>query len=114
MFRLYSAVHPEHLVELEKMRLGELERLLPELSAIANQSRKKPRVTFYEGMEGIKEVYADTLKERKPIVAWSDFEHMKAAMDENYFSEYPKERARRNITFKTIARDTATARELQK
>src|SRR3989338_6843245 len=32
--RLYSAVHPEHLVELEKMRLGELERLLPQLSAI--------------------------------------------------------------------------------
>src|ERR1043166_4535348 len=46
---IYSAAHPETLVEMQKARAGQLERLLPELLAINNKSGKKPRVTFYEG-----------------------------------------------------------------
>lgn len=61
---VYSAVAPSNLVEIEKARLRELEVLMPELTAIQNKGRNKPRVTFYEGLEGIKEVYADSLKER--------------------------------------------------
>jgi len=111
---VYSAVHPEQFVEIEKARLKEVERALPELLAIQNQSKTKPRVTFYEGVVGIKEVYADTLKDKQPIVGWSDFEHMAKILGVEYFDVYPAERARRNITFKTILRDTPIARELSK
>src|SRR3989344_5545561 len=34
--RIYSAVHPEHLVGMQKTRLTELQNILPELLAIRN------------------------------------------------------------------------------
>ena len=111
---VYSAAHPSTLVEMEKMRVKELELILPELSAIANNSRNKPKVTFYEGREGIYEVYLDTLKDRLPIIAWSDFEHMKPVMGKEFMVEYPQERARRSITFQCITKDTPITQEVAK
>lgn len=110
---LYSGVHPEQLVEITKETTRELENALPELLAIYNRSRTKPKVTFYEDVEGMKEVYADTLKERKEIVGWSDYEYSFKVM-RNYLTHYPEERVKRNIFYKVIARENPESRRLQK
>ena len=112
--KVYSAVAPSQLLEMEKTRLTELEKFLPELLAIHNKSKKKPRVTFYEGVEGIEEVYGDMLKEHKEIIAYEDLEHMKMILPKTFYDYFPPERARRGIPFKSITRDTATAREFNK
>ena len=107
---LYAAAHPKQLVELEKQRLAWLEGVLPELTAIYNKTPKKPKVTFYEGSEGIKEVYADTLREQRPIVAWSDWDYMESTLGSDFCKRYPEERAKRHIPFSTISRDSQTSR----
>lgn len=110
---MYSAVHPDQLIEIEKTRLHELQRLRPELVALYNASTSKPHVTFYEGIEGIKNVYGDILKERQPLVGWSDIEHRSKILG-SFFESYAPERARRNITYKSIIRDTPAARSWAK
>lgn len=112
--RVYSAVHPERLIEMQKTRLGGLERILPELLAINNQSAKKPRVTFYEGMKGIEDVYADMLREKKEILSYEDMDNLEAGLPEQFFASFPKERARRDILIRSISRDTPFAREFSK
>lgn len=112
--RVYSAVHPEQLLEIEKTRLVELQRNLPELLAVYNKSDTKPRVTFYEGIEGTEQVYADMLKDKQPIYAYEDLEHMMAGMRPIFSSTWPTERAKRGIPLKSISRDSATAREFTK
>jgi sugar-specific transcriptional regulator TrmB len=109
---VYSAIHPKQLVEVEKARLNELHRVLPELLAIYNKSSTKPRVTFYEGVDGIKEVLLDMLKEKQPVSAFSDFKQMAATFGDYYFDVFPPERARRGIVSKNIVPDTSKAREL--
>lgn len=109
--RLYSAAHPEHLVEIQKSRLVNLQMDLPELLALHNTLRTKPRVTFFEGVSGIEEVYADTLREKKAIVAWSDFDGIFKTLGV-FATEYPKERARRGIGFQTITVNTQVARQV--
>jgi sugar-specific transcriptional regulator TrmB len=110
--KVYSAVHPRQLLEIEKTRIVELERTLPELLAIQNKSKVKPRVTFYENIEGIKDVYADMLKEGKEIVAFEDLEHMQIALPKSFYEHFPSERARRGIPFKSILRDSPEARRI--
>ena len=112
--RVYSAVHPERLVEMQKTRLGGLERILPELLAINNQSAQKPRVTFYEGIKGIEDVYADMLREKKEIFSYEDMDNLKTGLPERFFNSFPKERARRDILIRSISRDTPFAREFSK
>jgi sugar-specific transcriptional regulator TrmB len=111
---VYSAVHPEALVDMQKSRLGELERVLPELLAINNKSGNKPRVTFYEGFSGIEDVYKDQLREKKEIVSYEDLEDLKGELPKHIFEWFPAERAKRDILIRTISRDVPFAREFSK
>lgn len=107
---LFSAANPAQLIEHEKNRLTEIQALLPELLAIHNKSRTKPRVTFFEGVQGVKEVYTDTLRDKKDMVGWSDYEYSKKVLGP-YYNQYAKERAQRGIWYSGIVRDTSAARE---
>lgn len=111
--KIYSAVDPQALLEIQKSRITEFERTIPELLAVQKRSSKKPRVAFFEGKEGMKEVYLDMLKDKNDIIAYEDIEHMMATLG-TFFSEYPKERAKRNIPFRSITRDSKEARTVVK
>lgn len=111
---VYSAIHPNQLVEIEHGRMRELQTILPELLAIHNKSQTKPRVTFHEGVEGIKEVLYDMLKEKQDVAAWSDFKAMAENLGEYYFDVFPAERAKKKIVSRNIVLDTPKARQLAK
>jgi len=112
--RVYSAVHPELLVEMQKNRVSELQSAVPELLAVYNKSGTKPRVTFYEGAKGIEDVYSDMLREKKEIVAYEDLEDLSGELPKRIFDWFPKERAHRDILIRTISRDVPFAREFSK
>lgn len=61
---LIAAEEPEHLLELFEARRRKIISLLPELKSLHNRSRSKPRVRFYQGLDGIKQVLNDTLTAR--------------------------------------------------
>ena len=112
--RIYSAVSPDALVDMQRNKVEQLENLLPELLAVNNKSDKKPRVAFYEGFNGVEDVYKDMLREKKEIVAYEDLEDLKGELPKRMFEWFPKERARKNILIKAISRDTAFAREFSR
>ncbi len=107
---VYSAIAPSNLVEIEKARLHELEALMPELTAIQNKGRNKPRVTFYEGVEGLKDIFGDMLKERKLIHGFWDYENAEKVLGNYLETYYRPERKRLNIFYKGILRDSPATR----
>lgn len=111
---LFTATHPHQLLELAKLRLHELQNVMPQLLAINNRSLRKPRVTFYEGSEGIKEIYNDMLIHEQPIMCWSDQKHMWPILGKEYCEYFPPERARRGIPLQMIATDSVENREYAK
>src|ERR1700690_484057 len=58
----YTAEDPRLLEQNEKERAEKISELMPELLAITNAIDKKPSIRFYEGKEGVKEVFRDILK----------------------------------------------------
>lgn len=62
--KLVAAEPPDQLAELFEARRRKLETLLPELRSLYNRASGKPRVRFYQGLEGIKLVLNDTLTVR--------------------------------------------------
>lgn len=112
---LYSGADPEQLVEIEQMRLRDLHRIVPELKAIQNRSAKKPRVRFYDGLEGIKSVYMDTLTAEREILSFSDFTTELQIMDRRFYDEvYIPERRRRDIMYRAILRDSPEVQQYRK
>lgn len=58
---LVTAEPPEQLRSMFEQRRQRLSDLLPELESLHNRSRSKPRIRFYQGLEGIKAVMEETL-----------------------------------------------------
>lgn len=61
---LVAAEPPDQLTELLDARRRKLDGLLPELRSLHNGASGKPRVRFYQGLDGIKLVLNDTLTAR--------------------------------------------------
>ena len=85
------------------------ETLVPELKSIHNIT-DRPRVKFYEGEEGLKEVYEDTLTSHEPIRAYATVDDMHTGLP-NYFPKYYHRRAGAGIHIRAIIPDTEIGRE---
>lgn len=70
---VYIAEDPRIFDEKIKEQGVYLQEILPELLSITNVLTRKPQIRFFEGVEGIKEVYRDTLQQPKgsEILAWA-------------------------------------------
>jgi HTH-type transcriptional regulator, sugar sensing transcriptional regulator len=68
---LFSAEDPRKIESQLDEKKEVLRKILPELLSITNLLDKKPTIKFYEGDEGIKEAYKDTLRyPDQELVAW--------------------------------------------
>ncbi|HYF04697.1 MAG TPA: helix-turn-helix domain-containing protein [Patescibacteria group bacterium] len=98
-------------IELLKGRAIEALNLIPQLSSIHNV-RGRPKVMFYEGKEGLMQVYEDTLTSHETIRAYASVEDMHAALPE-YFPKYFFRRADKGIKIRAIFPSTPDAKLLE-
>jgi len=108
----FTAESPEKVIKfLEKKiaktkeQLNLAQSLLPQLLSIYS-TKEKPKVKFYEGTEGMKEAFEDTLTADQEILAYAVGEDMFRALTEKYFRDYFKRRVVKNIKVRLIAPDT--------
>ncbi len=103
----YAAESPDKIIMLLEQKLSETEKqlsiakeFLPQLKSM-HTIQDRPQVRFYEGIQGLKEVYEDTLTSTEPIVAYAAYEDMHKTLG-NYFPEYYKRRAKKGISIRGI------------
>lgn len=115
--RLYTATSPERLVQnLENYTkkyielVGSAKAILPELKSIYSGSGPKPKIQYFDGTEGIKTAYEDTLTSQETIRAFASIESMHATLP-GFFPGYYQRRAGKNIKIRSIFPDTPEARE---
>lgn len=108
--RLIIPSHPSRIKELAREQQKKVTRLrwqvedlVPELLALYSTEGEQPRIRFFEGVEGMKAVYEDTLNERKPMRAFTGYgEIMNVPEFKKYMEQYPDERAARGISIKIL------------
>jgi len=112
----YAVEPPESLVaHLKKeadsaaSRIKKAENFVPQLLRVY-ASQNRPRIKFYEGTEGLKHVYEDTLTSTEPIRAYATVDDMHNALP-NYFPEYYKRRSEKNISIRAIVPETPMGKE---
>ncbi|MDD5626788.1 MAG: helix-turn-helix domain-containing protein [Patescibacteria group bacterium] len=115
----YVAEAPNVITKLLKEKIAAYEaqlkkaaKLVPQLATIHNIV-DRPKVKFYEGKEGLIEVYEDTLTSTEEIRAYATLDDMYQALP-NYFPDYFKRRAKKKIPIKAIIPFTKVATERMK
>lgn len=112
---------PTKLLQLAENQYEKLDRAktnlqsaMTQLSTLYISSTEKPVVRVYEGVEGIKTIYKDTLAEGKPIYAIEQIEDFNEELWEWATKYYLKERPRRKIHAKVIVVEGKRAAEYRK
>lgn len=112
----YIAESPDKIVLLlqnqisdKEQQLKRIKSVLPEIKSLHNVAGR-PKVRFYEGVEGLKDVYEDTLTSTEPIRAYASVGDMHAGLP-GYFPGYYKRRAGKGIAIRAIIPDTEAGLE---
>ena len=115
----YIAESPDQIEKILKNKIeddhafiNEAKKIIPELKSMHNVTGR-PRVYFYEGTDGLKRVYEDTLTSHEPIRAYATYDDMQSALP-GYFPEYFYRRAKKGISIRAIFPYTKAGLDLSK
>jgi len=115
----FSAEPPEKLpVVIEKRkrlmeaRLNLAKSMVGELKLISSKQPGKPRVSMYDGEDGVKALYEDSLTSTETIRSFSSADSLEQ-FDVKYLHDYYKRRAKKKIFITAILNDTPVSREYQ-
>lgn len=108
----YSPTDPAIILDRTRQKSKNLEDIFPQLKALYNLPLEKPKVRFYEGIEGIRVILDEVLKEGKELFSIGSAEDIFGNLD--FFPAFVKKRVELGIQTKVILRDSKKARERQK
>lgn len=108
------AEDPEKVLAILKTREQAFLKAMPELKMLYTTGGNKPRIQFFDGIEGLKSIYWDTLESKGTILAYGSIDDMWNAIPKSFIREYVKERTKRNIFEKAIVPNTPEAQEYTK
>jgi sugar-specific transcriptional regulator TrmB len=110
--KYFEAADPSTLLELQKEQEHRIKDLLPELNLKKQMSKDDNDTTFFRGVQGLKSVFNDQLKERKEILVFGasrDISHIL----KYYLPHYDNARKKYNIPVKIIY-DNSSKQSLSK
>ncbi len=112
----YVAESPDAIIAMLTERqkkiaesLEKAQQLLPQFKSIHTVS-DRPKIRFYEGKDGLQQVYEDTLTSHEEIRAYAPVDDMHAALPE-YFPAYYRRRTKRGIHIRAIIPSTPIGKE---
>ncbi len=107
----YAPVSPEYVALEARKNVQALERALPELRSLQSAKYRKPHVRFFEGWEGVRHVYEDTLTAETELLNFANSAVVRQFWP-NYDEEYVSERVKTGIRLRGIAPDDAAGRKV--
>ena len=116
--RQFAAESPKKVVHYLEDKLKNIEEqlisaktLLPQLLSIYNL-KSKPHVRFYEGLDGMREAFEDTLTAKDELLAYAVGSEIYEVMGEKYCMDYFKRRTSKGILVRVIAPDDIGSRQV--
>lgn len=113
---IFSAQHPQRLVQHIKNKknqwqrtLEKVENQLPQLVSLY-KIVDKPTIRYQEGVEGIKNIFEETLKSKSEILSIMDVDGWDVADFHSWAKKYNKERSEKKIHERILLLDTPIAR----
>ncbi|OGE77828.1 MAG: hypothetical protein A2751_02150 [Candidatus Doudnabacteria bacterium RIFCSPHIGHO2_01_FULL_46_14] len=110
--RFLVAEDPESYVEKKAAELELIQKRLPELRMLLATASVKPKIVFYEGVEGVKKIYLDNLHQRKPTLNFVGLENIHPAIDEYASNYYIPRRIKYGIAIDILLSGVARSAEM--
>lgn len=110
--RYILARDPRELVAELERRTQEARNALPSLMALQNNLREKPKVRFFEGVEGVKHVYEETLRVAQPLYSFVEVSTIHPEIEDWLVRYYVPRRNAKQIKNYVLVNEWAGVEEL--
>ncbi len=108
--KYFTATDPEVVITDFQRKVGELKNVLPDLQRLSGET-VHPRVRYFEGFDGIRHIYEDTLTSKTEILNYGDSEEIRKHWP-SYDEDYVAKRADKKIFLRGIALDDEYGRKV--
>jgi sugar-specific transcriptional regulator TrmB len=96
----FTGLNPEVVVEQFEKRTNDLRSALPQFKMLSGET-SHPRIRYFEGIEGIKAIYTDTLSSKTEILNYSNSKEIRKNWP-TYDKDYVDKRAKKKIFLRGI------------
>jgi len=119
----YTAQHPKRLVSYGARRIATAEEdyekiksALPELEGLFSGSTNKPKVSYFEGVDGVMAIYDDHIaaKKKYEMVGFVNVVELMRFLPQKQYRQYVRAKERIGITTRGIVPDTKENRAYKK
>jgi len=99
----FIAHSPENFVGQMNEKIKKAQALLPEIEAVMRNKYHRPKLRFYEGIDGIKAIYKETLKcQSKQMLQFVSVRDVLDSVGKEFAMDYVVRRVRRHIDLRAI------------
>ena len=108
---VFFAEDPHKLHAMLEQRKEKIDKIMPQLLAFSNLIDKKPEIRYFEGKDGIKEIYYDSLKySNQEILTWYSETYSAHFGEEFFIEDYVPRRVKKKIPVRAILSDSEIIR----
>jgi len=116
----YQAEKPKKVIEQAERRKQRAEEqieraqsILPDIEGLYGATGGRPKVTYYEGVEGVLDVFNDHVEVDEPyeMRAWSDAQELHTFLPKDFFDSYVKRKEQKAVTTRGLVPDTQKNRD---
>ena len=99
----YSAVNPDRLFEIQKERTDKLSKFLPELQALFNTNPQKPRITYFEGPDQMKNILWEEVNcKKETLYLWPNQDSLAMVGGPEFLKMIDEKRLKKGVWVKVI------------
>lgn len=98
----FVAEDPTRFTQMAEERVQRTKDLIPELLSITNTLAFKPKIRFYEGIEGIKSIFEDIVATKDQVLGYTNLKAIGELMPD-YFRQYCHKKVQLSIKTRYIA-----------
>ena len=98
----FTAEDPKRFMQIAEEKREKTKALIPELLAMMSTLAFKPKIRFYEGLEGIKSIFEDILTTKDEVLGYTNLKGL-GELFPDYFRQYCHKKVKNKIRTRYIA-----------
>jgi len=99
----FAVESPQILVRRQQEKLDKAKKILPELLSITNALAYKPKIQYYEGLEGMKNIFEETLQATGEHLGYTNLADLPAVLPLEYLRDYAARKITRGIKTRMLS-----------
>ncbi len=111
--KFFVAEPPQVFVNQVEEKFIRAQKILPELLSVTNALAFKPIIRSYEGLDGIKQIFEQTLEAKSEVLGYTNLEAL-ANLLPDYLPGYIKKMVKKRIKIRLLSPSTDAARKFIK